>query len=169
MLPTLLRSMPVIVASMMVARRVSDQVGLFDERYRGGGDWDFCVRASQHFPFGFVDAPLTLYRKHATNSGNDPTRLRSEWQTRDWWILGAETMPAAARMLHERAARDGAGREEAALALASLGTIYATRADDPARAREMFRLALRLQPTRAKTWLRYMTTFLPRRAAARRE
>ncbi len=160
MLPTMLRSMPVIISSALIARPAWEQFGPFDERYHGMGDWDLCLRISQAFRFGFVDAPLTLVRKHAANASTDATRIPADWTRRDWLYLGRETMPRAAHCLFEKARRGEMDREEAAFGLACLATIYSW-GEEPDLARATYILAARLSPLRLKTYIRYVLTFLP--------
>src|SRR5581483_5019413 len=127
----------------------------------GLGDWDLCLRISEEFPFGFVDEPLTLIRKHPTNSSTDASRIPSDWTQRDWPYLARETMPRAARHLFAKAQQGASDREEAAFALACLATIYSW-GQEPDLARATYALAARLCPLRLKTYLRYAVTFLPR-------
>ncbi|HZP80543.1 MAG TPA: glycosyltransferase [Chthonomonadaceae bacterium] len=161
MLPTMLRSMPVMISSAMISRQAWERCGPFDERFHGLGDWDLCLRISEEFPFGFVDEPLTLIRKHPTNSSTDASRIPSDWTQRDWPYLARETMPRAARHLFAKAQQGASDREEAAFALACLATIYSW-GQEPDLARATYALAARLCPLRLKTYLRYAVTFLPR-------
>jgi len=46
----------------MVRRECFDKVGVFDERYRMGIDWELWLRISLHYEFAFVDAVTYLYR-----------------------------------------------------------------------------------------------------------
>jgi len=160
-LPTMIHSQQVVISSVLVSRRVWEQVGGFDARYLGMGDWDFCLRVSQSFPFGFVDAPLTLVRKHAASAGMDPNRLPVDWSDRDWRILARETMPAAARCLFAKARQGNVHPDEAAFALACLATLYSW-GQETGLARVTYALAARLRPLRLRTYLRYLLTFLPR-------
>jgi glycosyltransferase involved in cell wall biosynthesis len=161
MLPTMLRSMPVIISSTLIARSAWERFGPFDTRYHGLGDWDLCLRISQEFRFGFVDTPLTLVRKHAANASTDTTRIPADWTQRDWQYLARETMPQAAQRLYARARSGDIAREEAAFSLACLATIYSW-GQEPDLARATYVLAARLSPLRLKTYLRYALTFLPR-------
>jgi hypothetical protein len=142
------------------SRKALDRVGLFDERYLGSGDWDLCLKISVEFPVGFVDAPLTSIRWHRGNAGSDPSRIPRDWPAQDWKYLGFETMPMAARKLFEKARSGEIPRAEAAFALACLGTLY-TWGERPDLARKVLGMAIRLQPTRWKTSVRYLTSFLP--------
>ncbi|HEV2474482.1 MAG TPA: glycosyltransferase [Chthonomonadales bacterium] len=166
MLPTMLRSMPVVISSAMISRTAWERFGPFDRRYLGMGDWDLCLKVSQEFPFGFVDAPLTLVRKHSANAGTDATRIPSDWTARDWRLLGLETMPAAAQSLFETAKRNCISKQEAAFGLACLATIYSW-GHEPALARRVYLLAARLNPLRAQTYLRFVVTYLPQRVRVR--
>lgn len=166
MQPTMLRSMPVVISSAAVSRRAWEEVGAFDERYHGLGDWDLCVRMSERYLFGFVDRPLTLVRKHAANASTDSTRIPEDWTARDWRFLGLETLPRSALVLYDRARAGAVPIAEAAFALACLGTIHSW-GSEPRLARAAYRLATRLAPGRPQTYLRYLVTFLPQRLRTR--
>src|SRR5579884_622289 len=161
MLTAMLRSMPVVISSTMLSRQAWQQAGPFDERFHGLGDWDLCLRVSRDFLFGFVDAPLTLVRKHSANASTDASRIPADWTRHDWAILARETLWPAAQEVFARAQQGQMDRREAALALASLGTAY-SMGRQPDFARAAYGLAARLDPLRAKTYLRYLVTFLPR-------
>lgn len=163
---TLIHSNCVSISSAMFSRKALDRVGLFDERYLGCGDWDLCLKISKEFPVGFVDAPLTYIRRHRGNAGSDPDRIPGNWMGQDWNYLGFETMPKAAEKLLEKAWRGEVPREEAAFALACLGTQY-TWGVRPDLARKVLRMSIRLQPARLKTCARYLTTFLPHKVRSR--
>ncbi len=159
-LEVMITSMPVVISSALFSRRALDDVGLFDERFLGGGDWEMCVRVSARYAFGFVDRPLTRVRKHTANASTNASRIPSDWGHHDWLILGRETMQRAARTVYERAREGKSDPAAAAFALVRLATVYAWDYQ-PDLARRTYALALRLQPSRAKTYLRYAATFLP--------
>ena len=159
MLPTLIHEMPVIISSAMVSRSAWERHGPFDPRFLGAGDWDFCLRLSQEFPFGFVDQPLTLHRKHAANATTDSARIPPTWVEHDMRILRSETMPTAARTLFEKARRDELDPTAAAHSLACLGVIYSQH-KERAPARAAYLRSLRLNPLRLKTWIRLTSTLL---------
>jgi glycosyltransferase involved in cell wall biosynthesis len=159
-LPAVLRTNPVVISSVLLSKETWEAAGRFDERYLGMGDWDFCVRAAQHARFGFAPGPLTKVRKHAQSAGMDPDRLPTDWGSSDYLRLLQETMPAAARALLIQAQRTKVERSEAAVALASLGTLQA-REGNRRDARNTFRLAIAASPLRAKSYLRYLATMLP--------
>jgi glycosyltransferase involved in cell wall biosynthesis len=57
-----------ISASTVVVRRTAlNTAGLFDERLRGTDDYDLELRISRHFPIGYLDERLAIYRMHTTN------------------------------------------------------------------------------------------------------
>lgn len=160
MLPTMIRSMPVIISSAVISRAAWSRFGPFDPRFHGMGDWDLCLRVSQELLFGFIDLPLTLVRKHSANASTDPTRIPADWTKHDWRFLGLGTMPAAAQTLFDRARSGSIQKADAAFALACLATIYSW-GDEPKLARSIYALAARLAPGRIQTYLRAATTFLP--------
>ncbi|MBI2058248.1 MAG: glycosyltransferase [Nitrospirae bacterium] len=51
----------------VIPRSVFDAIGLFDERFRTAGDYEYWIRVSRHYPVDFVGAPLAEYRLHADN------------------------------------------------------------------------------------------------------
>lgn len=50
-------------STTVVRRTCFEKVGLMDESYRMGIDWDLWLRMSVHYEFDYVDAPLLRYRK----------------------------------------------------------------------------------------------------------
>ena len=51
-------------SSMMVRRKVADEIGGFDSRLPACEDGDFCYRVALRYRFGFVPEPLVRYRQH---------------------------------------------------------------------------------------------------------
>lgn len=51
--------------TVMVRRRVFDEVGFFDESLRHNSDYELIIRIARSGPFAFVDAPLLRYRRSA--------------------------------------------------------------------------------------------------------
>jgi glycosyltransferase involved in cell wall biosynthesis len=51
-------------SSIVVPRRVAQEVGGFDERLAPSEDWDFCYRIAVRYHVGFVPEPLVRYRLH---------------------------------------------------------------------------------------------------------
>src|SRR3546814_15588174 len=52
--------------TVMVRRRLFDQIGVFDETLRYNSDYDFIVRASRAGLFAFIEQPLLRYRISTT-------------------------------------------------------------------------------------------------------
>lgn len=52
-------------STLMIPRRVFDEVGGFDPRLRQGEDWDLCYRIARCYPVGYVRDSLLMYRIHA--------------------------------------------------------------------------------------------------------
>jgi glycosyltransferase involved in cell wall biosynthesis len=162
-LPVVLRTNPVVISSALLSRRCWEAAGRFDERYLGMGDWEFCVRAARHHRFGFAPGPLTRVRKHPASAGMDASRLPADWIGQDWKRLLTETMPNCAAALVEKAKRGEVNRQEAAVSLASLGMLQMReRQHGPARA--SLRMAIGLDPLRAKSYLRYLQASAKRRS-----
>lgn len=51
----------------MIARRVFEEIGGFDERLSTSADWDLYYRISRRFEVGFVSETLLRYRVHSSN------------------------------------------------------------------------------------------------------
>jgi glycosyltransferase involved in cell wall biosynthesis len=56
------RNFVVTTSSPMVRKEAFDEVGLFDERYRIGEDWDMWLRVADRFPFACVPRVHVHYR-----------------------------------------------------------------------------------------------------------
>lgn len=52
-----------IQSSLLMRLEVVKRVGLFNLAYVQAHDFDFFIRAAKHFEFGFVEEPLTNYRR----------------------------------------------------------------------------------------------------------
>lgn len=59
----------------VVRRRCLDEVGLFNERYRMGIDWDLWLRLSTQYEFAFVDEVTYIYRVW-------PGQMSKNWRAR---------------------------------------------------------------------------------------
>ena len=53
--------------SLMITRRIADQVGEFDEGFTMSGDSDFVARLARFGRFKRIDQPLYYYRRHSSN------------------------------------------------------------------------------------------------------
>jgi glycosyltransferase involved in cell wall biosynthesis len=160
LLPKLIHYNCVMISSTMIRREAWDRYGPFDENYFGCGDWDLCLKISQAYAFGFVDEPLTLYRKHTANASTDTSRLPSDWGLLDWKRLRHQTVLEAVQILWERAKKGEIPRAEASHALACLGTRY-LHSQETDLARRMYALSIQLLPLRLKSSYRYLMTYLP--------
>src|SRR5207253_6613325 len=51
-------------SSIMVPRRVAEEIGGFDGRTASSDDWDFCYRVAARHRVGYVAESLVRYRMH---------------------------------------------------------------------------------------------------------
>jgi glycosyltransferase involved in cell wall biosynthesis len=51
-------------SSIMVPKRVAEEIGGFDQRLPPSEDWDFCYRIATRYPIGYVAEVLMRYRMH---------------------------------------------------------------------------------------------------------
>ena len=74
----------VVTSSVLVKRSVFDDVGLFDERFRGPEDLDLWLRIARENQLLLVDVPLINYRHHSGSLSMDERRFIPEiegvWQ-----------------------------------------------------------------------------------------
>lgn len=64
-------------SSVLIARTVFDQVGLFDQKLKACEDWDMWLRIAQHYQFDYVDHTLVSIRVHPHNMQKDFGRMVS--------------------------------------------------------------------------------------------
>jgi glycosyltransferase involved in cell wall biosynthesis len=55
------------MSSVMLRSSCVDKVGLFDERFNGGDDYDYWLRVAAEFPIVYLDEPLVEYAVHQQN------------------------------------------------------------------------------------------------------
>jgi glycosyltransferase involved in cell wall biosynthesis len=53
-------------SSIVVPKRVADEIGGFDERLPPSEDWDFCYRIAARYPIAYVPLVLVRYRLHGS-------------------------------------------------------------------------------------------------------
>jgi glycosyltransferase involved in cell wall biosynthesis len=64
-------------SSVLIARTVFEQVGLFDQQLKACEDWDMWLRIAQHYQFDYVDQTLVSIRVHPHNMQKDLGRMVS--------------------------------------------------------------------------------------------
>lgn len=62
-------------SSVLIARTVFEQVGLFDQQLKACEDWDMWLRIAQHYQFDYVDQTLVSIRVHPHNMQKDLGRM----------------------------------------------------------------------------------------------
>jgi len=81
----------VTTSTVMARRDRVVEVGLFDERRRVSEDFDLWLRMAERWPAGFIDRPLTQYRRRAGSLSDDKFKtglaaldvIERFWQTHD--------------------------------------------------------------------------------------
>jgi glycosyltransferase involved in cell wall biosynthesis len=53
-------------SSIVVPKRVAEEIGGFDVRLPPSEDWDFCYRVTKRYPIGYVREVLVRYRLHGS-------------------------------------------------------------------------------------------------------
>ena len=146
-----------IIASAALARRACfDQLGGFNSSYFGSGDWEMWFRIAEKYDVGFVDASLTHYRVHGANASHKLERIwKDDEKLREWIATRLDGLeprfPAAAI------------RKARAFNQAALGTVK-TLNGNPSAGRSASASSIKLDPSRWKSYLRYVATFLPTKA-----
>jgi glycosyltransferase involved in cell wall biosynthesis len=154
-LPALLYANKIIASAALVRRQCFENLGGFDVAYFGSGDWDMWLRVAERYDIGFVPEPLTLYRVHGENASHKLERIWKDDQLLREKIVG--------RMLQYSSL--GYSPEEMRRAFAHnwacLGTVRKLNGQGGG-ARRAYWQSIRLQPGRAKSWLRLAASCLPR-------
>jgi hypothetical protein len=145
-----------ITSSAMVKRDALARVGPFEPSFYGYGDWHMWLRIAAEYEIGYVDEPLTFYRVHGSNAAWNAEKMSDEGRRIREWIT---QWPAVT----ERLSREAAIRAAYAHNWACLGTEY-TLLGRPAEGRVAYAQSIRLMPRRLKSYLRWLGTFLPKRA-----
>lgn len=143
-----------IIASAALARRECFKtVGVFNPEYFGSGDWEMWFRIAERYEVGFVEQKLTSYRVHGTNASHKLDKIwRDDEKLREWFrtkysILDGRFPPHQVTMAK-------AHNE------ACLGTVK-TLNGDLKGGREAYRNSIRIMPSRLKSRLRLLATYLP--------
>lgn len=153
----LLRQNKIIASAALIRKRCFEDVGRFHPEYFGSGDWEMWLRIAERYEVGYVDEPLTFYRVHGDNASHKLDRIwRDDEKLREWirtrydeyGRMGFEPGSLRAAMAHNEAC---------------LGTIYALNGK-PGLGRRAYAKSIRLAPARWKSYVRWLTTFLPRSA-----
>lgn len=58
----LLREVPIKPSALVMRRKAVASLDLFNESWPSGSDWEFLIRFSKQFRFGYIDEPLTILR-----------------------------------------------------------------------------------------------------------
>ncbi len=144
-----------IIASAALARRSCfDQLGGFNDGYFGSGDWEMWFRIAEAHDVGFVDAPLTHYRVHGANASHKLERIWRDDEKLRMWIADRLTKLTPGRF------PEADVQKAQAFNLAALGTVK-TLNGNPSGGRGCYAASAKLDPTRWKTYARYLATFLP--------
>jgi glycosyltransferase involved in cell wall biosynthesis len=61
----LLQEVPIKPSALMIRRSAAETLEPFNESWPSGSDWDFLLRFSKHFRFGYIDETLALLRVQA--------------------------------------------------------------------------------------------------------
>jgi glycosyltransferase involved in cell wall biosynthesis len=154
--PDLFLRNQICFSSVMIRKVVFDHLGGFDPQLDLAIDYDFWLRVSNYYDFQALADPWTIYRTgHANLSGKQLDRV------------------ATAEFIMTRACRRGIlglSKSDRAEGFASLyrAAAYTLRGIESATARAWARRALWANPRSLFSWKLWLSTFVPRRAAATR-
>lgn len=152
----------IIASAALVRREALRSLGGFNEGYFGSGDWEMWLRVCEQWAAGFVAEPLTRYRVHGTNASHKLERIWKDDQKLREWIVSREPIYRSRNAEWQDAFRDpGVLDRGMAHNWAALGTVR-TLNGDPRGGRAAYAQSLRRFPGRAKSYLRWVATFLPR-------
>lgn len=145
----------VITSAAMIRSECFKSLGGFNEKYFGSGDWEMWLRIAETWHLGFVPGKHVAYRVHPSNASNKKDRIwEDDERVRRWLIPKLE----AARARYPREDVDAAMVQN----YAALGTVL-TWNGRKTEGRSMLGKALKLEPKRPQSWMRYAATFFPGR------
>jgi len=139
----------------MIRRECFDRVGFFDESIRpaSSDDFDLFLRIARHYEFAYLDEPLALHRRHASNASADHRLM----VTQELGVLrkALRDDPELARLVGRRDLNARIGE--------LLFAIGYSHHDDhqQAEARRFFLQALSHQPWRTYTLFLYAMNLAP--------
>lgn len=58
----------IFTPTVMIRKNIISTVGLFNNDYRVGEDWEYWLRITKKFEIGFIDKPLVVRRLHDSNT-----------------------------------------------------------------------------------------------------
>lgn len=145
----------IITSSTLVRRECFESCGPFDPSFFGSGDWQMWLRLSQKYLVGYVDEPLCFYRVHGLNASHQKDKINEDDARIREWITTWQTQ------FSERASKEPELYAAFAHNWACLGT-ERTWAGNPRGGRQAYRQAIKMMPTRFKSYLRWLATFLPK-------
>jgi glycosyltransferase involved in cell wall biosynthesis len=82
----LLREVPIKPTALTIRKEAVEHVGYFNESWPSGSDWEFLLRFSRVFRFGYIDQPLAVLRvqedaTHRVYETHDKTMVLNVLQT----------------------------------------------------------------------------------------
>ncbi len=157
----------IIASAALVRRECFVKLGGFNEKYFGSGDWEMWFRIAQVYQIGFVDEPMTSYRVHGANASHKLERIWKDDAMLREWIASKEPeylgklekemkgLDAGARIALFKRFRNAMCHN-----FAALGTVR-TLNGDRRGGRRAYAQSIRRNPGRAKSYARWLATFLP--------
>jgi glycosyltransferase involved in cell wall biosynthesis len=142
----------IALPSVVIPRRVLDDVGLFDTHLITAEDRHLWARIAHDYPIGYVDEELVIVRRHGGNISWDPAR---EPQTLDFLRKIAEQFP-------ECSLSKGGWMRTTYADTARTSGDDALHAGRMGQARRELWQACRYRPWRLSNWLRLALAMLPR-------
>ena len=126
----------------VIRRRCLDELGVFDERYRMGIDWELWLRVSVEYHFDFIDAETYMYRVW-------PGQMSSDWRGR---YEHAFRIMRAFVDRHPMAVGPNAVREAWSHSYMQRARLRSAVSGEHSRALGDVARALRFQPTSRLAW-----------------
>lgn len=152
----LLYANKIIASAALVRKSCFDEVGSFNPEYFGSGDWEMWLRIVEKWDIGYVDEKQTFYRVHGDNASHKLERIWQDDEKLRLWIRSKYENYVALGLDPEDLKEAKAHNE------ACLGTVMMLNGK-PVESRAAYRESLRLDPTRFKSRLRLLATYmLPR-------
>lgn len=142
----------ILPTSMLFRREFTENVGSFVPHMRTQQDYEYWLRFSQKYPFGFIDYPLVKYRRHSKQL-TDYTKIERIFNAVLEIINKYEehfSVQGKVVVFNKRKAK----------LLSDFATFY-IRNQNPGKARTMLRESIRLDKAGVASYIHFLVSFMP--------
>ncbi len=135
----ILKDIFILAPSVMVRKRVIEEVGGWDEDL-AIEDWDMWLRIAEKYPIGYMDQVFAYYRIHSGNSHGNYHRMYAEMEK----ILEKHQTSAFYQEAKEKMYRDAALYLSGMIGYKKLAMFYAFKALKEGKLKSLFKITMKI-------------------------